>query len=46
MIIIMIMSMEWDYVSKPQPPTELFFISQVIFEYGEHGGMLSTGKNS
>jgi hypothetical protein len=31
----MTMSMEWDYVSEPRPPTGLLFISQLIHEHGE-----------
>jgi hypothetical protein len=35
MIMIMIISMEWDYVSKPRPQTGLLFIFQVIQDHRE-----------
>jgi hypothetical protein len=34
-IIMMNMSMRWDYVSQLRPPTGLLFISQVIHKHGE-----------
>jgi hypothetical protein len=35
MMMIMIMSMGWDYVSELRPPTGLLFIPQVIYACGE-----------
>jgi hypothetical protein len=31
--MMMIISMEWDYVSELRPPTGLFFIPQVMYEH-------------
>jgi hypothetical protein len=35
MIIVIIMSIGWEYISEVRPPTGLLFISQVIYEHGE-----------
>jgi hypothetical protein len=34
-VMMMMMSMGWDYVSELRPPTGLLFVPQVIYEYGE-----------
>jgi hypothetical protein len=44
LIIFMIMSTGWGYVSELRPPTGLMFILQVSTE--NHGGIISTGENS
>jgi hypothetical protein len=41
MIMIMIMFMEWDYVSKLQPPTVLLLIPRWYMNMEGHGGMIS-----
>jgi hypothetical protein len=43
MIIIIIMSMGWDYVSELKLPTVLLFIPHMSME--KHGGMISKGVN-
>jgi hypothetical protein len=44
--MMMIMLMGWDYVCELQPPTGLLFIHHLIYEHGEHGGMILTVINS
>jgi hypothetical protein len=44
-MMMMIVSMGWNYVSEQRPPTGLLFILQVIYEHGEPW-MLSSGKSS
>jgi hypothetical protein len=34
-IIIIIMSVWWDYVSEMWPPTGLLFIPRAVYEHGE-----------
>jgi hypothetical protein len=46
MMIMMIMSIGWDYVSELLPPTGLLFISQVILSMENHDEMISAGENS
>jgi hypothetical protein len=45
-LILMTVSMEWDYVSELLPTTDLLFITQVKYEHENHGGMTSTEENS
>jgi hypothetical protein len=44
--MMIMITMDWDYVSELLPPTGLFFIRQVIYEHGEPWWMMSTGENS
>jgi hypothetical protein len=45
-LLLMSMSMGWDYVSELRPPMGVLFIPQVIYEYTKsHGGMILTGEN-
>jgi hypothetical protein len=46
MMITIIMSMGWEYVSELRSPTCLMFSPQVINEHGNHGGIISTGENT
>jgi hypothetical protein len=39
-----IIPMGWDYVSELLPPMGLLFFPKLIYEYRDHGGMISTGK--
>jgi hypothetical protein len=32
---VRVMSMVWNYVCELQPPTGLFFIPQMLYDYGE-----------
>jgi hypothetical protein len=34
-MLLLFMSMGWDYDSELRPPTGLLFIPQMIYEYGE-----------
>jgi hypothetical protein len=44
--MIMILSMEWGYVSELRPPTGLLFIPRWYMSMKIHGGIISTGENS
>jgi hypothetical protein len=46
MVIIIIMSMLWDYVSELRPPSGLLFIPRWYMSMESHGGMILTGENS
>jgi hypothetical protein len=34
-LLLLFMSIGWDCVSEEQPPTDLLFITQITYEYGE-----------
>jgi hypothetical protein len=45
-LLLLLMSMGWDYVSKLQPPTGLLFSPRWYMSMDNRGRMISTGENS